>query len=191
MASIGRRLRAQVVERPGDSAAAHTCYAQVVQGCVGVEGKLTVWSLKVAEYEHQFKTIDEAQKIFVVREMMPKEIKREFLTGPRRFDEIMEKLEIIVNEMMAGDGPVPVDLENVGVHDTKATQSDSDEQRHVIRRRVRHCLERIQSRQGSRQEGTEWIGNVASWERGWPSGRRDDGGKKEGKKGSEGSKPDW
>ena len=47
--------------------------------------RLTAWSLKVAEYEHQFKVIDEAQKIFVVREMMPKDIKREFLTGPRKF----------------------------------------------------------------------------------------------------------
>ena len=33
--------------------------------------RLTAWSLKVAEYEHQFTTIDEAQKIFVVREVMP------------------------------------------------------------------------------------------------------------------------
>ena len=49
---------------------------------------LTLWSLKVAEYEHQFKTIDEAQKIFVVREMMPKDIKREFLTGPRKFTKL-------------------------------------------------------------------------------------------------------
>ena len=40
----------------------------------------TTWSLKVAEYEQQFKTIDEAQKIFVAREMMPKDIKREFPT---------------------------------------------------------------------------------------------------------------
>ena len=32
--------------------------------------KLTAWSLKVAEYEHQFKAIDEAQKTFVVRETM-------------------------------------------------------------------------------------------------------------------------
>ena len=37
--------------------------------------RLTAWSLKVAENEHQFKVIDEAQKIFVVREMMPKDIK--------------------------------------------------------------------------------------------------------------------
>ena len=35
--------------------------------------RLTAWSLKVAEYEHQFKVIDEGQKIFVVREMMPKD----------------------------------------------------------------------------------------------------------------------
>ena len=88
--------------------------------------RLRAWSLKVTECEHQFKTIDEAQKIFVVREMMPKDIKREFLTGPIKFDEIMEKLEIIVNGMMADDGPVLMDLGNVGVHDTKTTQSDSD-----------------------------------------------------------------
>ena len=80
----------------------------------------------MAEYEHQFKVIDEAQKIFVVRDMMPKDIKREFLRGPRKFDEIMEKLEIIINEMMADDGPVPMDLGNVSGHDTKSTQGDSD-----------------------------------------------------------------
>ena len=72
--------------------------------------------MKVAEFEHQFKAMDEAQKIFVVREMMPKDIKREFLTGPGKFDEIMEKLEIIVNEVMADDGPTPMDLGNVGAY---------------------------------------------------------------------------
>ena len=84
--------------------------------------RLTAWSLKVAEY----KTTDEAQKIFVVREMMPKDIKREFLTGPKKFDVILEKLEIIVNEMMADEGPVQMELGNVGTHDTKTTQNDSD-----------------------------------------------------------------
>ena len=82
--------------------------------------RLTAW--KVAEYEHQFKVIDEAQKIFAVWVMMPKDIKRELQTGPRKFDEIMEKLEIIVDEMMADDGPVPMDLGNVSGHDTKSTQ---------------------------------------------------------------------
>ena len=86
----------------------------------------TAWSLRVAEYEHQFKTIDQAQKVFVVREMMLKDIKREFLTGPRKFNEIMEKLEIIVNEMMADDGPIAMDLGNVGAYDAKTTQCDSD-----------------------------------------------------------------
>ena len=113
--------------------------------------RLTAWSLKLAEYEHQFKTIDEAQKMFMVREIMPKDIKREFLTGPRKFDETMENLKIIVNEMMADDGPTPIDLVNVGTHDAKTTQSDSGhEQRHVIRRRVCHPLERVQGRQRSR-----------------------------------------
>ena len=54
---------------------------------------------------------NEAQKIFVVREMVPKDITREFLTGPRKLDENTEKLEIIVNEMVADDGPIPMDLE--------------------------------------------------------------------------------
>ena len=79
--------------------------------------RLTAWSLRVTEYEHQFKATDEAQKTFVVREVVPKDIKREFLKGPRNFDELMEKLEIITNELMADDGRVPMNLGNVGRHD--------------------------------------------------------------------------
>ena len=70
--------------------------------------------------------IEEAQKTWRERETMPRDIKREFLTGPRNFDEIMEKLEIITNEMMGDDGPVPLDLGSVGTHDARATQSDQD-----------------------------------------------------------------
>ena len=50
---------------------------------------------------------------------MPKDIKREFLTGPMKFDEIKEKLEIIINEMMADDGFVLMDLGNVSKHDAR------------------------------------------------------------------------
>ena len=57
----------------------------------GLKARLTARSLKVAEYEHQFKTINEGKKTFVVRKMMPKDIKRELLTGPRKCDEILEK----------------------------------------------------------------------------------------------------
>ena len=81
--------------------------------------------MKVAEFEHQFKVIDEAQKILVAREMMPKDVKRVF-DGTEEFDEIMKKLETTVNEMMADDGPTPMDLGNVGTHDAKTTQSVSD-----------------------------------------------------------------
>ena len=38
----------------------------------------------------------------------------------------MEKQEIIINEMTADDGPVHMDLGNVGTNDAKMTQSDSD-----------------------------------------------------------------
>ena len=62
---------------------------------------------------------------------MPEDIKREFLTGPRKLDEIMEKLEIIINEMVADDGPVPMDLGNVGTHDARTTQSDQDARNHM------------------------------------------------------------
>ena len=88
--------------------------------------RLQAWSLKVAEYGHQLKVIDLAQRTFVVRDVMPKDIKPEFLPGPRNIDNIMEKLEININEMMADDGPVPMDLGNVGSHHAKKTQSDTD-----------------------------------------------------------------
>ena len=71
--------------------------------------KRTAWSLKVAECEQQFKAIDEAQRSFVVMEMMPRFTSSEnFFTGQWKLDGIMEKLEIIIIEMMADDGPVPV-----------------------------------------------------------------------------------
>ena len=57
----------------------------------------------------------------------------------------MEKLEIIINELMANGGPTPMNLGNVGAHDAKTTQSDPGyEQRHVMRRRVCHRLEGVQ-----------------------------------------------
>ena len=106
-------------------AATHTCDTKMCKDAKELKERRTACSLKVTEHEHQFKAIDEGQKV-VVREMMPKDIKREFLTGPREFDATMEKLETIINEMMADDGPVPMDLGNVGTHDMKMTQSDSD-----------------------------------------------------------------
>ena len=54
---------------------------------------------------------------------MPKDIKREFLTGPRKSS---TKSWRKLNEVMADDGPVPKDLGSVGAHDAKTAQSDSD-----------------------------------------------------------------
>ena len=130
---------------------------------------------------HQFKVIDEAQKMFVVREMMPKDIKREFLTGPRKFDEIME---ITVNEMIADDGPEPMDLGNVGTRDAEWF---GHEQRHVIRRRLCDRLERVQSRQGSRNRTDQGRGIV---EKELMNGRVSEEITEE-RQSSKGSKPDW
>ena len=66
-----------------------------------------------------------------MRELTPKDIKREFVTGPRKFDKIMEKLEITTNEMMADDGPVPMNLANVGTNNARTTR--------VIRTRATTC----------------------------------------------------
>ena len=124
---------------------------------------LTAWSTKVAEYEHQFKVMDEAQKTFVARDMMPKE--REFLTAPRNFDEIMEKLEII-NEIMADDGTVPLDLGSVGTHDARTTQSDQDTSNDTSYDDV--CAiawKGYKADKRSRQERTKWSRNVVSWKR--------------------------
>ena len=156
--------------------------------------RLTAWSLKRAEYDHKFKATDEAQQTFVVREMMPKDIKREFLTGPRKFDEIMEKLEIIVNEMMADDGPVPMDLVSVATHDTKMTQNDSDTSNDMSFEDV--CSIAWKGYKAGKGAGKMGPDGSGTWHRGrgadeWPSGKRDDGSKKGGKKGSKGSKPDW
>ena len=38
----------------------------------------------------------------------------------------MEKLESIINDTMADDGPIPLELGNVGTNDAKMTTSDSD-----------------------------------------------------------------
>ena len=121
--------------------------------------------MKVAEYEHQFKVMDEAQKTFVVREMMPKDIKREFVTAPRNFDEIMEKLEII-NEMMADDGPVPLDLGNVGTRGARTTQSDQDTSNNTsYDATYAIAWKGYKADKRSRQERTKWSRNVVSWKR--------------------------
>ena len=139
--------------------------------------------MKVAEYEYK-----------TAREMMPKDIKREFLTGPRKFDEIMEKLEIIVNEMMADDGPVPMDLGNARTYDVKMKQSDSDTSNDMSYEDV--CAIAWKWHKVGKGAGKKGPNGSGTWHRGkgadeWPSDRRDDGGKKKRQKNdSNGSKSD-
>ena len=72
-----------VIERHSFCAAAHTCATpRRCKDAQELKEKLTAWSLKVAEDEHHIKVNDAAKETFVVREMMPKDIKREFLTDP-------------------------------------------------------------------------------------------------------------
>ena len=94
-----------------------------------------------------------------------------------------------MKEMMADDGPVPKDLESSGTHDTKMTQNDSDT-------RATTCHMKTCAPLTGKGAGKKGLDGSGTWHRGkgtdeWPSGKRDDGGKKGGKKGSNGSKPDW
>ena len=57
---------------------------------------------------------------------------------------------------MADDCPLPMHLENVGTHDTKMTQGDSDTSNDMSYEDV-CAIAWKQGRQGSMQEGTEWI----------------------------------
>ena len=92
---------------------------------------------------------------------MPKDIKRKFLTGPRTFDEIMEKLEIIVNKMTADVGRVPMDLTR--------RQSYEDV-----------CATAWKGYKAGKGAGKKGPNGSGTWHRGkgadeWPSGRRQEG----------------
>ena len=105
-----------------------------------------------------------------------------------------KKLEIIINEMMADDGPVPMDLGNVSGHDPKSTRGDSDTSNDMSYEDV--CAIAWKGHKAGKGAGKKGPNGSGPWHRGqgadeWTSGKRDDGGKKGGKKGSKGSKPDW
>ena len=95
---------------------------------------------------------------------MPKDIKREFPTGPRKFDDIMEKLEMIINEMMADDGPTPTDLGNVCAYDAKTMQCWTWTRATTCTKTCVPSRGREASK-GAGKKGTEGIGNMASWKR--------------------------
>ena len=135
--------------------------------------RLTAWPLKVAEYEHQFKKIDEAQKMFVVRECEGHQTG--VFDGTEKFDEIMGELEIIVNEMMADDGPIPVDLGSVGTHDAKMAQGDSDTSNDMSYEDV--CAIAWKGYKAGKGAGKKGQHGSGTWHRGkgadeWPSGRK-------------------
>ena len=134
--------------------------------------------------------IDEAQKTFVVRKMRPKELNREFLTGPRMFDEIMEKLEVVMNEMMANEGQVPMDLGDTGAHDAKMTQGDQEADNKMSYDDM--CAIAWKGYKAGKGSGKKGIDGTGTWNRGkgydgWQVSKGDDGSRKGGEKGSKGS----
>ena len=74
------------------------------------EGAAKVTVLRITQTEPSHGFVEWRALVDGNRDIMLKDIKREFLTGPEKLDEIMEKLDIIVNDMVADDGPAPMDL---------------------------------------------------------------------------------
>ena len=96
--------------------------------------------------------------------------------------------------MMAEHGPVPMDLGNVGAYDTKTTQGDSDTSNDMSYEDVGTIA--WKGHKAGKRAGKKGPVRSGPWHRGkgadeWTRGRRDDGGKKGGKKSFKGSKPDW
>ena len=92
----------------------------MVVGTKELKGMLTARSLKVAEYEHQFKVID-AEDVRVM-DMMPKNIKREFLTGGGKLTKLWKSWRSSSTKLMTDDGQVPMDPRNVGTHVARTLQ---------------------------------------------------------------------
>ena len=100
---------------------------------------------------------------------------------------------MIINVMVADDGPVPLDLESAGTHDAKRTQSDLGTSNDMSYEDV--CAIAWKGYKAGKGTGKKGSNGPGVWHRGkgayeWTSGKGDDGSKREGKKGSKGSKLD-
>ena len=85
-----------------------------------------------------------------------------------------------MNEMMADDGPVPMELGNVGTPDTKTTQNDTDTSSDMSYEDV--CAIAWNGYKAGKGAGKKGQNGSRTWHRGkgadeWPSGKRDDGSK--------------
>ena len=85
-----------------------------------------------------------------------------------------------MNEMMADDGPVPMELGNVGTPDTKTTQNDTDTSSDMSYEDV--CAIAWKGCKAGKGAGKKGQNGSGTWHRGkgadeWPSGKRDDGSK--------------
>ena len=107
---------------------------------------------------------------------MPKDIKPEFLTGPRNFDVTAETSEIIINEMIADEGPVPMNLENVSTDDARTTYMSYDD---VCAFAWNGCKARKGAGKQAPNGAGTWYRRKGADE--WTSGKSDDGGENGGR----------
>ena len=117
--------------------------------------------------------------------------RRSAVAGSRKFDEIMEKLEIMIEEMMSDGGPAPQDLGSVGTHDARkhrVTRTRATTCRTTMCVRSRGMITNL-AKDLARKDKTEQERGIEEKEL-RASCKRDDGGTKGDKKGSKGSNPD-
>ena len=115
-----------------------------------LEERLTAWSLKVAEYEQQFKVIGEAQRTFVVREMMPKGHQAEVPDGT---EEVRRNYGVTGDHRQRNDG-----------RRRTSTDGSGEERRRVTRTRVTTCRTTMcvrgkdakLAKEQARKDRTEW-----------------------------------
>ena len=98
-----------------------------------------------------------------------------------------------MHEMMSDEGPVPMDLENVGTHGTKMTQNDSETTNDISYEDVAPMpgKDTRPAREQARRDRMDQEHGIVGKELMNGRAAGDDGGKKGGKTGSKGGKPDW
>ena len=102
----------------------------------------------------------------------------------------MEKLEVVINEMMTNEGRVAMDLGDTGAHDAKMTQCDQETDNKMLHDDM--CAIAWKRYKVGKGSGKKGIDGRGTWNRGkgydrWQVSKGDDGSRKGGEKGSKGS----
>ena len=102
----------------------------------------------------------------------------------------MEKLEVVINEMMTDEGRVAMDLGDTGADDAKMTQFDQETDNNMLHDDM--CAIAWKRYKAGKGPGKKGIDGTGTWNRGkgydgWQVSKGDDGSRNGGEKGSKDS----